>query len=68
MAAQGFSLAPGAMQALGIPLGLPQELPLGVIPGTEPGQVLGVPYEAETSGLSAGRWLLAPLLLGLSPH
>ena len=37
------------------------------VPGTEPGGVLGAPREAETFGLSAGRWLLA-LLPGPGPQ
>ena len=46
-AAQELSFAPGAVQASGIPLGLLLELPLGVVPGTEPGWVLGTPCESK---------------------
>ena len=66
-AAQKLSLASGAMQALWTPPGAPT----GVAPGASLvlslRLLLGTPCKAETSGLSADRWLLAPLL-GLGPQ
>ena len=46
-AAQELGTAPGAMQAIGTSPGAPLGVAPGVVPGTEPEDVLGAPCEPE---------------------